>query len=116
MEIISFTLSDAVDILLVATILYLFYNLVKGTAAINIFIGLAFIYLIYFLVRAAELELLSSLLGKFVNVGVIVVMIVFQQEIRKFLLYIGSSEFVKKGNFKSLLKLNLSEVIKQASG
>ncbi|MGE0566358.1 MAG: diadenylate cyclase CdaA [Bacteroidia bacterium] len=113
MEIISFTISDGIDIFLVAIILYLFYNLVKGTAAINIFIGLAFIYLIYFLVRAAELELLSSLLGKFVNVGVIVVMIVFQQEIRKFLLFIGSNEMIKKGNFKKIIRLNLSEAIEQ---
>ncbi|MEI6021201.1 MAG: TIGR00159 family protein, partial [Bacteroidota bacterium] len=89
---ITFGINDAVDIILVAIILYLAYNLVKGTSAINIFIGLAFIYFAYIVIKAFDLKLLSSILGKFVNLGVIAVMIVFQQEIRKFLLYLGSNE------------------------
>ena len=81
---ITFGITDAIDILLVAIILYIVYNLVKGTSAINIFVGLAFIYIAYILISAFELKLLSSILGKFVNVGVIVVMIVFQQEMAAF--------------------------------
>lgn len=105
---ISFGITDAIDIFLVAIILYVVYNLVKGTSAINIFIGLAFIYIAYIVIKAFDLKLLSSILGKFVNVGVIVVMIVFQQEIRKFLLYIGSNEFLRNVKWKNLLKLNFS--------
>lgn len=105
---ISFGISDLIDILLVALILYLFYNLVKGTSAINIFIGLAFIYFVFIVIKAFDLKLLSSILGKFVDVGVIAVMIVFQQEIRKFLLYIGSNEFLKNKNLKSLLNFQVS--------
>lgn len=101
---INFRITDAIDILLVATILYLAYNLVKGTSAINIFVGLAFIYFAYIVIRAFDLQLLASILGKFVNVGVIAVMIVFQQEIRKFLLYIGSNEFIRKKNWKGIFK------------
>lgn len=103
---ITFGITDAIDILLVAIILYLAYNLVKGTSAINIFIGLALIYFVYIVIKAFELELLSSILGKFVNVGVIAVMIVFQQEIRKFLLYIGSNEFIRNRNWKGLFKFS----------
>lgn len=103
---ISFGINDAIDILLVAVILYLAYNLVKGTPAINIFIGLALIYVAYIVIKAFELKLLSSLLGKFVNVGVIAVMIVFQQEIRKFLLYIGSNDFLRNKNWKTLFTFN----------
>lgn len=103
---ISFGVNDAIDILLVAIILYLTYNLVKGTSAINIFIGLALIYLAYIVIKAFDLELLSSILGKFVNVGVIAIMIVFQQEIRKFLLFIGSNEFLRNKNWKSIFKFN----------
>lgn len=103
---ISFRLTDAIDILLVATILYLAYNLVKGTSAINIFVGLALIYFAYIVIKAFDLQLLSSIIGKFVNVGVIAVMIVFQQEIRKFLLYIGSNEFLRNKNWKGLFKFN----------
>src|SRR3954465_8372494 len=100
---ISFGITDAVDILLVAIILYLAYNLVKGTSAINIFIGLALIYFAYIVIKAFDLKLLSSILGKFVNVGVIAVMVVFQQEIRKFLLYIGSNEFIRSRSWKNLV-------------
>jgi diadenylate cyclase len=103
---ISFGITDAIDILLVGIILYLFYNLVKGTSAVNIFAGLAFIYLVYIVIRAFDLKLLSSILGKFINVGVIAIMIVFQQEIRKFLLYIGSNEFIRNRDWKNLLKFN----------
>jgi len=100
---LSFGITDAIDIFLVAIILYLVYNLVRGTTAINIFLGLALIYVVYIIVRAFELKLLGSILGKFVNVGVIAIMVVFQQEIRKFLLYIGSNEFIKNRNWKNLL-------------
>jgi diadenylate cyclase len=103
---LSFGITDAIDILLVAIMLYLLYNLVKGTSAINIFIGLALIYVAYIVVRAFEFKLLGSILGKFVNVGVIAVMVVFQQEIRKFLLYIGSNEFLKNKNWKSIFKFD----------
>jgi uncharacterized protein (TIGR00159 family) len=103
---LSFGLTDAIDIVLVAIILYLVYNLVKGTSAINIFIGLALIYVVYIVVRAFEFKLLGSILGKFVNVGVIAIMVVFQQEIRKFLLYIGSNEFLKNKNWKTIFKFN----------
>jgi diadenylate cyclase len=102
---LSFGITDAIDILLVAIILYLIYNLVKGTSAINIFIGLALIYVAYIVVRAFELKLLGSILSKFVNVGVIAIMVLFQQEIRKFLLYIGSNELLKNKNWKHLFKL-----------
>lgn len=105
---ISFGITDAIDILLVAVLLYLAYNLVKGTAAVNIFIGLALIYVAYMLIIALDLKLLGSIISKFVNVGVIAIMIVFQQEIRKFLLYIGSNDFLRKQNLKSVLKLNFS--------
>jgi len=53
-------------------------------------------------VRAFDLKLLGSILGKFIDVGVIAIMVVFQQEIRKFLLYIGSNEFLKNKSWKSV--------------
>jgi len=107
---ISFRITDAIDILLVAIILYLAYNLVKGTSAINIFVGLALIYFAYIVIRAFDLQLLSSILGKFVNVGVIAIMIVFQQEIRKFLLYIGSNEFLRNKRWKGFFKMHASAI------
>ncbi len=105
---ITFSITDAIDILLVAIMLYQLYKMVKGTAAVNVFIGLALIYIVWIIVRAFELKLLGSILGKFINVGVIAVMVVFQQEIRKFLLYIGSNEFLKNKNWKTLFSFSNS--------
>ena len=87
---------DIVDILLVAFLLFQLYNLIKGTGAINIFLGIISIYLIWMIVKAFEMELLSEILGQFISVGVIALIIVFQQEIRQFLLILGSQGFLKK--------------------
>src|SRR6056297_1887823 len=81
---------DILDIFLVAILLYQFYNLIKGTAAFNIFIGIFFLYILSLIVRALNMELLSSILTPVIGVGVIAIIIVFQQEIRRFLLIIGS--------------------------
>ena len=59
---ISFGIADAIDILLVAIMLYQLYKMVKGTAAVNVFIGLALIYVVWIIVRAFDLKLLSSIL------------------------------------------------------
>lgn len=106
---ISFGIADVVDILLVAIMLYQLYKMVKGTAAVNVFIGLALIYIVWIVVRAFDLKLLGSILGKFINVGVIAIMVVFQQEIRKFLLYIGSNEFLKNKNWKTIFSFSAQE-------
>jgi uncharacterized protein (TIGR00159 family) len=93
---ISFT--DVLDILLVALLLYYLYKLLKGTVAINIFIGIVIFYLIWKVTDILNLDVLSNILGKFVSVGFFALIVVFQQEIRKFLLLIGSSNFASKRN------------------
>jgi len=82
---------DVLDILLVALLIYYLYNLVKGTAALNIFFGIITIYIIYLVVDAMQMKLLSKILGQFIGVGVLAMVIVFQQEIRRFLLLVGTS-------------------------
>lgn len=111
---------DLLDVLLVTALLYQLYKLVKGTVAIKIFIGLAATYLFWKLVGAFQMELLSEILGQFIGVGVLAVIIVFQQEIRKFLLLIGNTSFSNRQEFfKGLVKpekkieLNV-EALKQA--
>lgn len=87
---LRFRWQDAVDILLVAVLLYQLYRLLRGTAALNIFIGVAVFYMFFRLVRLLNLELFSGILGKFIDVGVIALLIVFQQELRRFFLFIGT--------------------------
>ena len=90
------SLLDIVDILLVAYLFYELYKLIRGTAAINIFIGILAIYLIWKLVRDLEMTLLSEILGQFISVGVIALIVVFQPEIRRFLLLLGTPGFIRK--------------------
>lgn len=100
---LDFGILDALDILLVAALLYYIYKLIRGTVAINIFLGIAILYLIWRLTDLLGMVLLSDILGKFLGGGFIALIIVFQQEIRKFLLMIGSSNFAtKKGWLKQL--------------
>lgn len=91
---------DIIDILIVALIFYQIYRLVKGTAAINIFAGIFTFYIAALLVRAFNMELISSILDRFMEVGVIALLIVFQQEVRRFLLLVGS-----KYNLQNLFNL-----------
>jgi diadenylate cyclase len=81
---------DIIDILLVASLLYQIYRLIRGTVAFNIVIGFFLVYLVWVVIRSLGMELLSSIFGQFIGVGVIALIIVFHPEIRRFLLYIGS--------------------------
>lgn len=92
-------LLDIIDILLVAFLLYKLYSLLKGGVAINIFIGIILLYFLWWLFdRILNIQLLGTILGQFVGVGVIALIIVFQQEVRRFLLLIGSNNFITSSN------------------
>ena len=84
------TTLDIIDIVLVAFIMFQLYRLIRGTAAFSIFIGIFFIYLFWLVVKALNMELITALLGQVMGVGVIALIIVFQQELRRFLLVIGN--------------------------
>ena len=103
-EILNFSIVDVLDIILVATLLYYAYKLLKGTVAINIFIGIILIYLLWRGTVLLEMELLSSIIGGFMSVGIIALIVVFQPEIRKFLLMVGSTNLSKKGSFLEKIK------------
>jgi diadenylate cyclase len=87
---IHFRLLDIIDIFLVALLFYQLYMLIRGTVAYSITLGIAAIYIFWWAVRAMQMELLSTILGSVLGVGVIALIIVFQQEIRRFLIYLGS--------------------------
>jgi diadenylate cyclase len=97
-DFIDFSFVDVIDILLVALLLFYLYKLVRGTVAINIFIGIVIIYLIWKLTDLLNMDVLSNLLGKFISVGFFALIVVFQQEIRKFLLLLGSTNFTNRKN------------------
>ena len=84
-------LVDLFDIAAVSFLLFQVYKLMRGSVAVRIFLGFLFLYLIYLVVRAIDMDLLSSILDQFMGVGVIAVIVLFQQEIRKFLLMLGKT-------------------------
>ena len=93
---------DVIDIALVSILLYQVYKLIRGSIAVNIFLGILALYLIYLIVRAAQMELLATILGQFMGVGVLAMIILFQPEIRKFLLVIGRGTEFRENIFKSI--------------
>lgn len=99
MEFLDIRIIDIVDIVLVAFLLYYLYKLVKGTVAINIFIGIVIVYGIWRLTELLEMELLSKILGGFLGVGMFALIVVFQQEIRRFLLMLGSTNIKARQRF-----------------
>lgn len=96
---IDFKITDILDIVLVAVLLYYVYKLVRGSAAINIFIGIVIVWAFWKLTELLGMQMISGIVGAFMQVGLIALIIVFQQEIRKFLLMIGSTNFANKRNF-----------------
>src|SRR6476469_7331268 len=93
---LHFTFLDLFDILCVAIIIYYVYNLLRGTIALNICLGLIIIYSLYLLIDNLGMRLLSQVLGGFIKVGFLALIIVFQQEIRRFLLLIGKNASLQK--------------------
>lgn len=114
---------DIVDILLVSVLLYQVYKLLKGSVAVRVLIGFLSLYLIYLVVRAAQMELLAGILGQFMGVGVLAAIIIFSQEIRKFLLILGKTSFRNSGILESIfiwrkkgpkINMNITAVIEAA--
>ena len=103
----DFRLIDFVDVFLVAILLFYIYKLVKGTVAINIFIGILIIYLVWLITDYLNMHLIYRIVDGFMKVGIIALIVVFQPEIRKFLLMVGSTNLGgKKRIFKNFKFLN----------
>jgi diadenylate cyclase len=95
---------DAAEIAILSVSLYQIYKLMRGSVAIKIFLGFLFLYLLFLVVKAANMDLLSGILGQFMGVGVIAVIVLFQQEIRKFLLLLGKTTLFDEGSIIKSLK------------
>lgn len=92
----KFNLFSVLDVVLVAILIYQLYNLIKGTIAANIFIGMVMICLLYFVVQALHMQLLTGILENFIRVGIVVIVVIFQQEIRRFLLLVGRNASLQR--------------------
>lgn len=89
--ILDFGIKDIIDILCVALLLYYVYKLMKDSGSLNIFYGILLFIVVWILVsQVFEMRLLGSIFDKLVSVGVLALIILFQEEIRRFFLTLGS--------------------------
>ncbi|MDR0973341.1 MAG: diadenylate cyclase CdaA [Prevotellaceae bacterium] len=94
---IGFGLKDFIDILLVAVLLYYIYKLIKGSGSINIFIGILIFILVRVIVsQILEMRLLGSILDALYSVGAVALIVIFQDELRRFLFTLGTRHQVDK--------------------
>ncbi|MGN0036347.1 MAG: diadenylate cyclase CdaA [Bacteroidaceae bacterium] len=116
---IEFGVKDFVDILLVAFLLYYTYKLMKASGSINVFTGILVFILIWLVVsQVLEMRLLGSIFDKLVSVGVIALIVLFQDEIRRFLLTLGSHRrasgwirFLTGGKKESVEKADILPIV-----
>ena len=110
---IEFSIKDLIDILLVAYLLYQTYRLMKDSGSINIFVGiLVFIGCWIIVSQVLEMRLLGSIFDKLVSVGVLALIVLFQDDIRKFLVTVGSHK--RWRHLLRFLKNNQQEKIERA--
>ncbi|MGP1363159.1 MAG: diadenylate cyclase [Bacteroides sp.] len=107
-SLISVGILDVVDILLVAFLIYKIFKMARGTTAVTIFWAISSLYAIWVAARALNMELTSTILGQVMGVGLLALIVVFQQEIRRFLLYVGNYYKMRQRlSLKHLLKAKL---------
>jgi len=95
----SLTFIDVVDILLVAFLAYQIYKAVRGTNVLRIFWAVIIIYILWQLSTLFGMRLMSTILGQFISIGLILLIIVFQPEIRRFLLLVGTKTSIGGDSF-----------------
>lgn len=89
----EFGIKDIIDIVLVAMMLFYAYRLMKESRSLNVFIGILFFIVLWLVVtQVLEMKLLGSIMDKLVSVGVIGLIILFQEDIRKFLYNLGAHQ------------------------
>ncbi len=97
---ISFGIKDLLDVLIVATMLYYLYRIMRESGSLNIFIGvLTFIAAWVVVSEILELRLIGTIMDKFMNIGLLILVILFQDQIKRFLVELGSQKrwnFLKK--------------------
>lgn len=90
---LDFGIKDVIDIFLVALMLYYIYRLMRESRSINVFVGIIVLILVWLLVsQVLEMRLLGSIMNKLVSVGMLAIIVLFQEEIRKFLYNLGAHQ------------------------
>ena len=108
----EFGLKDIIDILLVAVMLFYIYRVMRDSRSLNVFSGILVFIVVWLLVsQILEMRLLGSIMDKLVSVGVIALIVLFQEEIRKFFYTLGTHRQVK--NLMSIFSSHKDKDIKR---
>jgi len=96
---------DILDILMVAFIIYMIFHWIRGSAAMNIFLALLFLFVVRIVVAALNMKMMSALMGALLDVGLLALIIIFQPEIRHFLIKLGSNYGIARGGHNIFNKI-----------
>lgn len=96
---------DILDILMVAFIIYMIFHWIRGSAAMNIFLALLFLFVVRIIVAALNMKMMSALMGALLDVGLLALIIIFQPEIRHFLIKLGSNYGIARGGHNIFNKI-----------
>ena len=103
MAIFSFldmSLADMLDIILLGLIIFFMFKWIKGTSAMSIFVAIVSLYLIRVVVGAFNMRLMTAIMDMVLDVGVLALIVIFQPEIRKFLMRLGNRYMNSQGGKK----------------
>lgn len=108
-------LSDTADIIVVALVIYYILRLIEGTRAVQMLFGLASIFVLYFLSQKWELYTLNWILDHFLGSIILIVVILFQNDIRRALAAVGGNPLGLKTYYRKSEQLVVDEIVKAAS-
>ena len=103
---------DIIDILIVSIIIYRIILLIRGTRAVQMLIGIVVITIIYFISRELDLLTLNFLLRTFLSSILLIIIIVFQRDLRRVLTQVGKTPFQRQ---HELVTEDLNEIVKATS-
>lgn len=89
---------DILDIILVAVIIFVVFRWIRGSSAMSIFVAIISLYVARVVVSALNMRLMSAILGQVLDVGVLALIVIFQPEIRRFLISFGSRYLMEAGH------------------
>ncbi|MEM6321643.1 MAG: diadenylate cyclase CdaA [Bacteroidota bacterium] len=93
------TIWDFVDVFIVGYLIFRIYKLLSGSIAFNILLGIIFLYMTSWLVGALKMDMLNTILTQLKELGIIIIIIIFQPEVRRFLLLVGNTTLKGRSGF-----------------
>lgn len=93
------TIWDFLDVFIVGYLIFRIYKLLSGSVAFNILLGVILLYMTSWLVGALKMDMLNTILNQFKELGIIIIIIIFQPEVRRFLLLVGNTTLKGRSNF-----------------